>query len=83
MNIIAMDIEVQIAFRISVFIFFRSKPRNEIARSYAGSIFNFFEEPPYCSPQFSPYPQYVKSLFLRIAVYPDVGHTLLWAGQAP
>lgn len=44
----AMDMGVQISFQCSVLISFRYILRSEIARSYGSSIFQFFEEAPYC-----------------------------------
>lgn len=38
------------SFQHTDLISFGYVPRASIARSYGGSIFNFFEEPPYCFP---------------------------------
>ena len=46
-----MNIGVHASFQISVFVFFRYIPRSGIAESYGSSIFSFFEERPYCFPQ--------------------------------
>ena len=47
-NSAAMNIEVHVSFRIVVFSGYM--PSIGIAGSYGNSIFSFFKEPPYCSP---------------------------------
>ena len=50
-NNTSVTMGVQISFWVSVVIAFGYIPRNGIAGSYGSSNFNFFEDPPYCSPQ--------------------------------
>ena len=47
-NSAALDIEMKISFLISVFISFGHILKSRITGSHGSSIFNFFEEPPYC-----------------------------------
>ena len=49
-NNAVMNIGVHVSFQISVFVFFGYILRSGIAGSY-GSSTQFFEEPPYCFPQ--------------------------------
>ena len=46
-----MNTEMHVSFRIRVFIFSGYMPKSEITGSYGSFIFLFFEEPPYCFPQ--------------------------------
>ena len=48
-NSAAVNTGVHVSFGIMVF--FRCMPRSRIAQSYHSSIFSFFKEPPYSSPQ--------------------------------
>ena len=50
----AMNIGVHVSFQISVFVFSRYILRSRLAVSYGSSIFNFFEELPYCFPVTAP-----------------------------
>ena len=50
LNDATKNIWVHISFLVSVFVFFGSMPRSEIAGSYDSSMFNFFEESSYCFP---------------------------------
>ena len=50
-NHVSMNIGVQVSFQMSVFVFFRYIARSGIAESYGSFIFSFFEELPYCFPQ--------------------------------
>ena len=51
-NTAALDIEMKISFQINVFISFGHILKSRITGSHGSSIFNFFEDPPYCFPQF-------------------------------
>ena len=50
-NSAAVNIGVHVSFQMRVFAFSGYMPRSGIAGSYGSSIFSFFKEPPYCSPQ--------------------------------
>ena len=45
-----MDTGVQISLRVPDFIPLGDMPRSDIAESHATSVFQFFEDPPYCFP---------------------------------
>jgi len=49
-NNAVMNIEVHTVFLNRYFHFFGYIPQSVITGSYVNSLFNFFEEPPHCSP---------------------------------
>ena len=72
-NDASVNIGVQVSFQISVFIFFRYISRSEIAGSYGGYIFSFFEKPPYCFPQ-----------WLYQFIFPPIAHKVsLFSTSSP